>query len=164
MMPVVRISEATWQRLQSHAQPFVDTPESVINLALDALEEAKGAGPGGVGIQAGDHKITATVPTRRSGPKLPQKEFRKPLLETVYELGKSALTNQIRELMATKMASRLHDADYELVSSGDPRWWNAICWERNDLVREGLFRSDSPRGTWELSDKGVALVEKAGEG
>ena len=37
----ITISEATFQRLQRHAQPFVDTtPEAVINRALDALERA----------------------------------------------------------------------------------------------------------------------------
>ncbi|ABS63234.1 hypothetical protein Plav_1615 [Parvibaculum lavamentivorans DS-1] len=35
----IRISAATFQRLQQHAVPFVDTtPEAVINRALDALE------------------------------------------------------------------------------------------------------------------------------
>jgi hypothetical protein len=57
-----------------------------------------------------------------------------------------------------KMASLLSEADYQPVSSGDERWWNAICWERADLVREGLFRDYSERGVWELSEKGKSLV------
>lgn len=36
----ISINEATYQRLQRHAQPFVDTPDLVINRALDALEHA----------------------------------------------------------------------------------------------------------------------------
>lgn len=36
------VSVTTFQRLQKHAQPFIDTPEEVINRALDALEKAEG--------------------------------------------------------------------------------------------------------------------------
>jgi hypothetical protein len=82
-------------------------------------------------------------------------------METVYELGGQASTTQIRPIMERKMALRLSEADYKLVSSGDPRWWNAVCWERNELVKEGLFRSDSPRGVWALSERGVTVIESA---
>lgn len=37
-MQQITISPATFKRLQSHAEPLVDTTESVINRALDALE------------------------------------------------------------------------------------------------------------------------------
>lgn len=37
-MPKIQISQETFERLQSHAQPLVDTTETVINRALDALD------------------------------------------------------------------------------------------------------------------------------
>ncbi len=37
-MPEITIEESTFQRLQRHAKPLVDTTDSVINRALDALE------------------------------------------------------------------------------------------------------------------------------
>jgi hypothetical protein len=40
----------------------------------------------------------------------------------------------------------LGDADYELVSNGDPRWWNAACWERDAMVKDGLLATGSKRG------------------
>lgn len=96
-----------------------------------------------------------TVPVHKErGTKLPQKEFRTPLLETLRELGGKASVLRVREVMERKMAPRLSEADYKAVSSGDPRWWNAICWERMRLVNEGLLRKDSARGIWELTDKG----------
>ena len=98
--------------------------------------------------------IEVEEPAEPKGQKLPQKEFRLPLLETLDVLGGSSFARRIRQAMADKMAPRLSEADYELVSSGDPRWWNAICWERNDCVKEGLLRDDSERGVWALSDKG----------
>lgn len=39
-MPEITIQDPTFARLQRHAKPFIDTPESVINRALDALEAA----------------------------------------------------------------------------------------------------------------------------
>jgi restriction endonuclease Mrr len=56
--------------------------------------------------------------------------------------------------MGKKMAQRLSEVDLALVSSGDPRWWNAVCWERSNCVKEGLMRRDTERGTWAVSDKG----------
>ena len=32
------------------------------------------------------------------------------------------------------------------------------------MVQEGLLRSDSPRGIWEISEKGRAYLEKEGAG
>jgi len=99
--------------------------------------------------------ITHARPTDEAdGAKLPQKEFREPLLQMLYELGGSAGLAELREGLLPRMQSRLGEADYSIVSTGEPRWWNATCWERSDMVKEGLLRGDSPRGRWELSEDG----------
>lgn len=47
------------------------------------------------------------------------------------------------------------EADYNPVpSSGDTRWEERREVSRNSLKEEGLLRSDSPKGTWELSEVG----------
>jgi hypothetical protein len=38
-MPVVQLSTETYERLQRHAKPFVDSPEDIVKMALDALDE-----------------------------------------------------------------------------------------------------------------------------
>jgi len=148
MMPVVRISDATFARLQTHARPLEDTAEDVVRLALDALDKQKG--------------IKAAQPeqkkARRRGNKTPQRDFRLPLMKVLFDLSGTAEVKDIREKMLPVMKSRLTEDDYEPVSTGEERWWNAICWERSDLVKAGLFRDDSPRGVWELSDEGRAFV------
>ncbi len=146
-MPVIRITDSTWGRLKQHARPLEDTVNDVLNFALDALDKSKGISP------KPKEKRMAPKSTSK-GPKLPQKEFRLPLMEVLLELGGSAQVRDIREKLEPRVKPRLHEADYDPVSTGEPRWWNAACWERNDLVKEGLFRNDSPRGTWELSDEG----------
>ena len=40
-MPTVAIEQSTFERLQNYAKPFVDTPDSVIMRALDALERSE---------------------------------------------------------------------------------------------------------------------------
>jgi|SRR6516164_3951867 hypothetical protein len=145
MMPVIRISEKTWERMKKYARPLEDSADDVVNLALDALD-----GRGDAPRPAAVSKPKAA----RRGNKLPQKEFRQPLLETLRDLGGKSAVKIIREKMEPKVAPRLSEADYAPVSTGEPRWWNAVCWERHDLVREGLLKDDSERGVWELSERG----------
>ncbi len=148
MMPVIRISDATFSRLQAHARPLEDTADDVVRLALDALDKLQG-------VKAAPPKPKKP---RRQGNKTPQRDFRLPLMKVILDLGGTAEVKDIREKLLPVMKERLTDDDFEPVSTGEERWWNAACWERSDLVKEGLFRDDSPRGVWELSDEGRAFV------
>jgi predicted transcriptional regulator len=151
MMPVIRISDATWERMKTHARPLEDTPEDIVRRALDALEgrSTKSERP----VRQGRPKAKDT------GKKLPQKEFREPLLIVLKRLGGSGSLDQVRSLIEPLVAAKLGRADREAVSNGDPRWWNATCWERSDMVKDGLLRSESPRGLWELSELGLLEAE-----
>jgi hypothetical protein len=149
MMPVIRISDETYARLQRHAKPFEDTtPESVILKALAALDMMDGDVPAPA--------KRASV-KRDEAQKLPQREFRYPLLMTLLKFGGRAQAKDVRAVLGPIMAPKLSEGDYENVSTGDPRWWNATCWERSDLVKEGLMRDDSERGVWEISEAGKRL-------
>lgn len=146
MMPVIRIADATWERMKRHARPLEDTPDDIVRRALDALEGT-----------ASENKRVASIgrPKKaQAGQKLPQKEFRSPLLLTLYSLGGDGSLDEVREAIYPRLEARLGEADYGIVATGEPRWWNATCWERSDLVKEGYLRSDSARGRWELSDEG----------
>jgi hypothetical protein len=154
MMPVIRISEATWERLKGYARPLEDSAEDVVRRALDALDAMKGTTTSAVQVPTPVVRPTNRNATVSESRKLPQREFREPLLAVLRELGGKASVKDIRELLERKIAHRLNDADHRNVSSGDPRWWNATCWERNGLVKEGVLRDDSERGVWELTDHG----------
>jgi len=148
MMPVIRISDETYARMKKFAQPFEDTPDSIIAKALSALEMMDGDVPS---------PARNASASRSDLPKLPQKEFRIPLLMTLLKFGGRAHAKDVRPLLGAIVAPRLVKGDYESVSTGDPRWWNAACWERNELVKEGLLRGNSERGIWELSEAGKGL-------
>jgi Mrr N-terminal domain len=162
-MPVIRISQQTWDRLRTYATPLEDTADDVVNIALDALEAARRKG-----LRIARRSTAAPLPKRNSerpkrGKRAPLKKFRVPLLETLYRLGGKAYSREIRKTIELLIAPMLRKADYELVSNAQPRWWNAICSVRNDLIRQGLFRNDSERGIWELSKRGFELMRAQAE-
>ena len=69
--------------------------------------------------------------------------------------------SKVLDRVLQNMKGVLRDVDYEpLASDPDmPRWKNAAQWARNSMVKEGLLRSNSPRGVWEISDVGVKFLQ-----
>lgn len=93
-----------------------------------------------------------------------EEAYYQPILEALQALGGSAQINQVLDRVLQSMRSVLKDVDYEpLASEPDmPRWKNAAQWARNSMVKEGLLRSDSPRGVWQISEAGIWFLR--GEG
>jgi hypothetical protein len=51
------------------------------------------------------------------------------------------------------MKSIFREADYHIRKSDKkPVWHNVMNWERLNMVKDGLLKSNSPRGIWELND------------
>ncbi|MBA7602975.1 hypothetical protein ES703_10072 [subsurface metagenome] len=159
-MPVIRITDATWDRLKRWAIPLEDSPEDAVRKVLAAAEEHLKCHQ----ITGRKHRVETLTPPKgkklRKGLKTPQQAYRRPILEALYELGGSASVDNVLEVVEKKMKSLLTAVDYEkLPSSADIRWRNTAQWERFILVKEGLLKPESPQGVWELSDKGVQEVE-----
>lgn len=155
-MPVIRISNETMERLKKWAEPLEDTTESAFVKVLDAAEQTL-RGPRSVPGPTKSEPVRR--PSRgRAGDKLPEKEFRRPLMEVLYELGGGAPVGELRPILKERLEPRLRPGDYKPVSTGDPRWWNAACWARSGLKKDGYIRDDSPKGHWELSEKGMREV------
>ncbi len=88
--------------------------------------------------------------------------FRKPILKALVELGGRAEMSKVLDLVERKMRGILNDYDYQPLPS-DPntiRWRNTAQWCRNTMVREGLLKSDSPRGIWEISERGRRALQE----
>ncbi|MEK7361286.1 MAG: hypothetical protein AAB133_04315, partial [Pseudomonadota bacterium] len=102
MMPVIRISQNTWERLQRHARPFEDSPEDIISKALDVFE-GRPEGKPKEGKRLTAPQVRKATP-RNDGSKIPQREFWGPLLETLVELGGEARLTPIQDIMKKKMA------------------------------------------------------------
>lgn len=143
-MPVVRISDESMKRLEAWADPLEDTLAPAFARVLDA---------------AGNPAPVA--PVRRKLAYTPVREFRRPLMETLYDMGSGVPVLELRPAFRKRMAPRLLPDDLVPVGPGGmARWWNNLCRARNALKKEGYLRDDSKQGMWELSEKGAALVER----
>lgn len=76
--------------------------------------------------------------------------LRENLIATLKDLGGSASKKQVEREMERRLQGKLTDADYELVGVGIERWRENTQWLRYKLVQEGIMKSNSPRGVWEL--------------
>lgn len=96
------------------------------------------------------------------GLRTPEDEFRIPILQTLVELGGSAPINDVLDRVELKMSHKLNVYDRQTLPS-DPttlRWRNTAQWARATMVNEGLLSSNSPRGIWEITEKGRSYLEQ----
>jgi len=85
-----------------------------------------------------------------------------PILQVLSDMGGSGKVADVLDRVGKKMKGTLKKPDYEpLASSPDNlRWRNAAQWARNTMVNESLLKKDSPRGIWEISDKGESHLRQ----
>jgi len=74
------------------------------------------------------------------------------LLETMREMSGSAQCNDILDRMEEKLEGKLLPGDLEHDDQHRLKWRHNVHWLRLKLKNEGIFRDDSPRGVWELSN------------
>jgi len=95
------------------------------------------------------------------GLKTPEKEYYIPILEVIVELGGRGKVKEILPLVKGKMNGRLNDYDLSpLPGTKNERWHNTAQWARNDMVKEGYLCKDSPRGIWEITEKGKEFLKE----
>lgn len=98
---------------------------------------------------------------RRRGEKTPQDAYIIPILESLIESGGEGRAADILGVVEQKIKGILKDVDYELLPSGiDIRWRNTAMWVKTDMKNQGLLKSDSPYGIWEISEKGKEYYEQ----
>jgi len=100
----------------------------------------------------------------KRGVRTPEDAFRLPILRALVNLGGSAKLRDVLEQVEAGMKGQLSEADYQPLPSTPQttRWYNTAQWSRNTMVNEGLLRSDSPRGTWEITATGRDYLKKHG--
>ncbi|GBD36033.1 hypothetical protein HRbin36_01150 [bacterium HR36] len=97
-----------------------------------------------------------------AGLQTPGKVFHEAIFETLFELGGSAPTRQVLELLEAKMAGRLNEYDRQPIPSNPkvPRWRSRVGLFRAQLVKKGLLAADSSRGIWQLTESGRRYIEQ----
>jgi hypothetical protein len=100
---------------------------------------------------------------RKSGEITSMPDFFRPLLESLVEMGGSGKLNDVLDRIGEKMKEQLKASDWESHKSPPHqiRWRNTAEWARNHMVnKSGLMKKGSPRGIWEISDKGREWLER----
>jgi predicted CopG family antitoxin len=153
LMPTIRIDDEVFNGLKKLAEPFTDSPGSVIRRLLVEKGILKDA-PARMRRPAQEEQVQIKALTPALTPQDAYEQF---LLVTLNEEfaghgEKRAVTRAVIEKMVRH--GFIGPADLELVATGETKAENTITWGRNALKNRGLIRRGSKRGVWELSDDG----------
>lgn len=177
MSPSIEIDEDVWDLLKREAEPLVDTPNAVLRRLLGVgrqprAGEAKAIEDGPstrAAIRRGRVRASSKGKRqRRRGPRapvgslLPESEYEEPILSVLGECGGSAPAREVIKLVGRLIDDRLTPLDRENKPNGVMRWESRVQFTRLRMRKAGLIQAASPRGVWELSEKGLAAYHKLG--
>jgi len=97
------------------------------------------------------------------GVKTPQQAFVVPILHVLEELGGSGTVSDVLDRVGELMSGTLNEFDLSTLKSGMARWRNTAQWARQAMKKERLLADDSPRGVWEITERGRAYLRKHAE-
>lgn len=141
-MPTIRIDQEVFDGLKSLAEPFVDSPGTVIRRLLEEQGALAAAKP-----QAPPQKFEQQLLAILEGPFAGRGHKREVTLGVIEKMqAEGALTA----------------ADLELVATGETKAENAIAWARNALKERGHISRSTVRGVWELTPAGRAAAKQLG--
>lgn len=167
----INIDEEIFGLLQSRAQPFVDTPNTVLRRLLGLATEPEGlagrtdAGPTAHQKERHVKRIeprkrrapTRATPKRTrvpSGALLPESRYELPLLRALAEAGGRGPSKEVIESVGRELKDDLMPMDLETLTSGSVRWQSRIQFVRLRLIERGLMDRNTPRGVWGITDRG----------
>jgi len=140
-MPVIRISEELFKEVQKYAEPLVDNFETALWKALQSTRKNNVS----THTKYRSHTIVNQTP---------QKNFWRPILETLVDNGGEAYVQEVVIGIKRKMNNQLKEGDYEVNRDGTTKWEKAVHFQRLAMVHEGLVASNTPRGIWAITDQG----------
>jgi hypothetical protein len=167
----IEIDEEVFRELKTRAEPFVDTPNSVLRreLGLDddeASERRKNElrvaptpeVPRDSTMKRGRRKSRRGRRRAPAGSLLPETEYVDPILRAIAAKGGRAPTREVIEDVGRIVGKRLTALDKERMESGAVRWHNRVQFTRLRMVDQGLLKRGSPRGVWEITEEGMRRV------
>jgi hypothetical protein len=149
MAPSIRVDDEVYAHLKGLAEPFVDTPNTVLRRVF-SLDKGR------------DAPIPRSFKDRLApGSLLHTREYRLPILRALADRGGAAPAHEIIEAVGEALKTRLTDTDRSVNRTGGIRWINRTMWVRSHLVNDGLLAKGSPKGTWELTEAGREYLREA---
>ena len=152
-MPTIRIDEEVFNGLKQLAEPFVDSPNTVVRRLLmekGILPKTPPKSKAGSSPPIVSERVLTPLLT-------PQQVYEQFLLVTLAEnFGGRADKRSVTKGVIDRMLKQgfIGPADLELVATGETKAENTITWGRNALKNRGLIARGSKRGVWELTEDG----------
>lgn len=157
-MPTIRVEDDVFEGLKKIAEPFTDTPNSVIRrlLVKDGAIQELTTKP----IKSSSGNVTLDSANTRLTPQSVYEEFL--LYVLANDFNGTGQKHKVSEAVFNLMKDHGYIGALEmtLVSTGESKALNTIAWARNALKDDGLISRSSARGIWELTDEGK---QKAGK-
>jgi len=158
---ISRLRQEVQQRLtalQVETAPILDELSRLEKLAAsldDFYRNPQRANNTTIGFVASAQATARARVLPSSSTTTPHDDFTFPILESLHELGGAATRDAVLNKVENKLKDQLTPRDFErLRSCGDVRWRNRASFQRKNMIREGLLRSDSPYGKWETTPQG----------
>jgi hypothetical protein len=151
--PSIDTDNEVFEIIKKNAEPFVDTPNTVLRRLL-GIDRAK--------VQPGSSDDTPLEFVRAApGTLLPESEYEIPILRCLKERRGRAPSREVVEAVGEALGDKLTELDRQPLKSGDIRWENRVAFVRLRLIERGELVKKSPRGTWEISEKGLKRLRSA---
>ncbi len=167
MSPSVELDEDIYEYLKSQAEPFTDTPNTVLRrlLHLNDTSEAVSNRAGSDGTatrrepaarakKRGGTRKSSQRTRAPSGTLLPEQRYELPLLRALIEAGGEAPYRAVLESVGRALSDELMPADHQTLASGGIRWHSRLQFVRLRLVERGEMDREAPRGIWRITEVG----------
>ena len=105
----------------------------------------------------------------RTGKRLPrgvktsQKAFVLPILTALEQLEGNGRMAEVLDIVGRLVSDTLNKHDLSQLKNGLIRWRNTAQWARQQMKGEGLLADDSPRGVWEITERGRVFLREHAE-
>lgn len=146
-MPKVEVSDRTNKRLLELVESFEDTANLVIERLLDHYD-----------VTASPNKLKSKDPPPKEGELLPESEYWLPILEILEEEEGRAKGSDVIDVLEGKIGHLLRARDRDILRMGEVRWRNRARFARLRMKELGLISGESPRGIWEITEKGYGFL------
>ncbi len=171
MSPQVDLDADVMDYLKSQAEPFVDTPSTVLRRLLGiATAETRAPDPPTARqntVIRSKKRAPSKNPTSRtrapSGTLLPEDRYELPLLRALAEAGGQAPYRDVVDMVGRELKDALMPADFENLTSGAIRWQSRLQFVRLRLIERGYLDRNMPRGIWGITELGRAALARGGE-
>ena len=131
-----------------------DTAKQALNLLAESLSDVARGIRANLNRHSAQSLSSGKQPERINSDRLPRTDLRNSIVRSIQALGGRSSPKDICQLMESDLKGQLLAGDLVwLELKRKYAWQRAVEDERPNMIRDGILRSDSPVGIWELSEK-----------